>query len=75
MTGPDFAAALDALGWSRRHLANLLGCDHDIPTRWASGRAVVPPEIARWLRVLRDSHALLPPPKGWRRRQVPRAAE
>jgi len=67
MTPTRFLATLEALGWSQRHLASLLQCDTNLPTRWATGRAVVPPALARWLDTLAACHAAHPVPD-WRQR-------
>jgi DNA-binding transcriptional regulator YdaS (Cro superfamily) len=75
VTPAEFSTALDVLGWSRRHLVEQLGCDTTLANRWASGRAPIPPPIARWLerRVRDDLRA--PVPDGWRVRPVREAAE
>lgn len=67
MTGAEFAAALNTIGWSQRHLAELLGCDTNLPTRWTRGDAAVPKPIQAWLAKLAAAHRSLPPPE-WRRR-------
>jgi len=77
MTPAEFTAALDVLGWSRRHLVELLGCDTTLANRWASGRARVPTKIAQWLtRRVKDLQRD-PPPEGpnWRVRHIREAAE
>lgn len=68
MTGDQFIAALATLGWSQRHLAMLLGCDTNLPTRWATGRVEVPPSIAAWLAMLSAYIAKHPAPNDWRKR-------
>lgn len=75
MTPVEFSAALAALGWSRRHLAEQLDCDVTLANRWASGRAAIPPRIARWLmRRVKDLQRD-PAPDGWRVRPIREAAE
>jgi hypothetical protein len=68
MTPAAFAAALERLGWSKRHLVDLLRCDTNLPTRWARGDAEIPPPIATWLTGLTGAHHAHPPPQDWRRR-------
>lgn len=71
MTAQGFVDALDTIGWSQRHLSELLGCDTNLPTRWARGAVPVPPAIAAWLGELRQAHLQNPPPPSaaWRLRQ------
>ena len=66
MSPAAFTAALQTIGWSQRHLASLLECDHILPMRWASGRAQVPPRVARWLTTLATLHDRHAPPTDWR---------
>lgn len=66
MTPLAFSAALETLGWSQRHLAALLRCDTNLPTRWGRGEAPIPPSIARWLEALARCHERLPVPTDWR---------
>jgi hypothetical protein len=66
MTPAEFSAALEALGWSHRHLARRLRCDSGLPIRWARGTAPVPLPLARWLVSAWDWHELHPPPVDWR---------
>ena len=68
MTASDFTAAIREIGWSLRHVAEMLHCDDKLPNRWHQGRASVPPEIARWLERLAAAHARHPAPIDWRRR-------
>lgn len=69
MSPGQFAAALAEIGWSQRHLAMLLRCDTNLPTRWANGRAAVPKPIAEWLSDLARYHERHPVPV-WRVRVV-----
>jgi len=66
MTPALFAVALELVGWSKRQLATMLGCDHNLPARWAAGTAPIPPEIARWLDRLAQAHIANPVPTDWR---------
>lgn len=66
MTAEQFAAALVRLGWSRRYLASLLGCDPVLAQRWCDGVARVPPSIGTWLLTLASLHMKHPPPDDWR---------
>ncbi len=66
MTPAEFTASLDALGWSQRHLARLLECDTNMPTRWARGTVQVPPSIAEWLEQLVWHHECYGVPDDWR---------
>lgn len=75
MTAAEFNAALDALGWSRRHLVKLLDCDPTLAQRWATGRAEVPDMISWWLLALVADHKHRGVPIGWRTRPVREAAE
>jgi len=68
MTPTQFSSALERLGWSQRHLASLLECDTNLPTRWATGRAKVPESLARWLSALAIFHDRHPVPTDWRQR-------
>lgn len=66
MTPAEFAFAIEMLGWSKRQLSDLLGCDHNLPARWVAGSAPVPPSIARWLGRLAKAHIANPVPTDWR---------
>lgn len=66
MTPDRFAACLKTLGWSQRHLASLLACDTNLPTRWAAGRAAIPESIAKWLERCARMIERNPPPDDWR---------
>lgn len=70
MTPDVFRATLATLGWSQRHLAYLLACDTNLPTRWATGRATIPPSIAAWLKELVRYHYAHPVPQDWRVRET-----
>ena len=66
MTGREFLEALATLGWSQRHLTELLRCDTKLAGRWSRGTAVVPLPIAGWLRGLVECHEAHPVPGAWR---------
>ena len=57
-----FLACLDALCWSQRGVAALLGRDDRLIRRWAAGRAAVPADVAAWLETLTTWHEANPPP-------------
>ena len=62
MTADRFRACLDALSWTGRGLAALLGVDERQVRRWAAGDYAVPPAIADWLERLAGFHEANPPP-------------
>ena len=62
MTPERFRQCLDALSWSGRGLAALLGIDERQVRRWASGEYEVPDNIAAWLERLARFHERNPPP-------------
>ena len=74
MTPAGFRAALDAIGWSRRQLAQRLDCDTKLANRWATGSAPIPPSVARWLEQLVTVLGRNPPPDDWRVRVLRQAA-
>lgn len=48
MTGPELRAAREALGWSRLHLAEILGVHHSSLARMETAAwEVVPPTVAK----------------------------
>ena len=59
---------IEALGWSRRHVAALLECDRALVDRWCNGRPAVPPTVALWLERALHAHLQNPPPTAWRQR-------
>jgi hypothetical protein len=63
-----FSLYLQAIGWSRRELAERLGCDPVLAWRWARGKAAIPKSIARWLEALANDHNANLPPSDWRKR-------
>ena len=68
MTAEAFNAALEALRWSQRGVADALGCDVKIVHRYAHGIADIPDSIALWLATLAEFHVKNPPPADWKRR-------
>ena len=62
MPPDEFAAALSAIGWTRRGLAKRLGMSAGGVDAWAAGRASIPPELAAWLRAHAAFHKALPLP-------------
>ena len=67
MSPSQFTEALGVLGWSQRHLAVLLRCDTNLPTRWSRGTAAIPEVIADWLEALVYAHRYHGVPDNWRR--------
>ena len=65
MTPTRLRECLDALGWSQRGLADLLGIHETRVRRMARGLVEVPGEVAEWLETLAAIHAAHPLPKGW----------
>lgn len=70
MTSAALRAALDALRWSPRSLAEALNCDNRLVRRWAAGHISIPPSVAAWLIGLQAAHRAAPPPKHWRSEQL-----
>jgi transcriptional regulator with XRE-family HTH domain len=56
------------IGWTRRHLARLLGCSENTLRQMEQDKQATPDEIARWLWQLARYHERHPPPVNWRRR-------
>jgi hypothetical protein len=63
MTPTDFRAALEALHWPGRYVAEATGYHPSIAAQWASGRSVVPADVATWLRRLVEAHRRIEPPR------------
>jgi hypothetical protein len=59
---------LEALRWSQRELAVVLGCNDRLVRRWTAGSLghAVPESVAEWLEVLAMTHIRHPPPTDWR---------
>jgi hypothetical protein len=66
MSPDEFRACLAAIGWTQRSLAERLDIHHTRTARMATGRYQVPPEVAAWLRLLAQLHAVHKLPFGWR---------
>lgn len=56
------STALDALNWSGRSLALLLGKNERTVRRWVSGDCDVPADVLAWVERLADFHRVNPPP-------------
>ena len=66
MNGTELRACLDAIGWSQNQLAAFLDVDErTVRLQWAVDRKPPPPNVAAWLRRLRDSHDRNFLPEGW----------
>ena len=63
MTASDFRARLEALGWTQRGFAALLGLAHNTVHRWALGQARIPDGIAAWLDEVLAFLQAHPPPR------------
>ena len=63
MTPTAFRAALAALDWTQRGLADLLGIHPTTVRRWALGEARIPEQIAAWLETLAAFHRAHPVPR------------
>ena len=63
MTSADrLRAALDAICWSQRGLADLIGRDSRQVRRWASGQYEPPADLLAWLERVAAFHQANPPP-------------
>lgn len=67
MTPTEYAAALEALGWSRPELARQLGQPIDRVRNWGTRNYRVPNAVAEWLRRRVAAHQAMlrddPPPR------------
>ena len=63
MTPYDFRARLEALCWSQRGFAALLGVPHNTVHRWAVGQAGIPLATALWLEAVSTYLLQHPPPR------------
>ena len=63
MTASDFRAHLEALCWTQRGLAALLGVSPTIVNRWAIDHTDVPEPVATWLEGLAAYLAAHPAPR------------
>jgi len=66
LTGAEFTAALDVLGWSKRELVRHIKCDTNLPLAWERGEVEIPWRVAAWLTRLMVFHRRHPAPKNWR---------
>jgi transcriptional regulator with XRE-family HTH domain len=62
MTSTTFRAHLEALGWTQRGFAALLGVAHNTVHRWALDQARIPDDIAEWLDEVAAFMRSHPPP-------------
>ena len=67
MTPTRLRECLDALHWSQRGLADVLGYSEGTVRGWARGARDIPSEVACWLDMLAAAHAAHPLPEGWGR--------
>ena len=61
---------LATIGWTRKGLADRLGCHHSLVARWTGDAPVAadtPPDVLHWLECLAHAHACHPEPIGWKR--------
>jgi transcriptional regulator with XRE-family HTH domain len=67
MTPTRLRECLEALRWSQRELAVVLGCSDRVVRRWAAGSLgyAVPESVGEWLEVLTTTHIRHPAPTGW----------
>lgn len=63
MTPAAFRAHLEALCWSQRGFAVLLGVAHNTVHRWAVGQARIPDDVASWLEGISLYRTENPPPR------------
>lgn len=62
-----YRQAMDALGWSASHLANLLACHRNLPSSWWRDPSAAPGVVIDWLEDLAIYHLAHPPPADWGR--------
>ena len=63
MTPTEFRECLDALHWTQRGLARILGRPEGTVRQWARGAVRIPPDVAAWLDALTAAHLANPPPR------------
>jgi hypothetical protein len=76
MTPTRYRECLDTLGVSQRGLAPILRCSDRLPRAWATGREIIPSEVANWLEAwvaIRLEHPDPSPPENSSRRRSPTA--
>lgn len=62
MTPTRLRECLDALDWTQRGLARVLGRQEGTVRQWARGAVQIPADIAAWLDRLARFHERNPPP-------------
>lgn len=62
MTPNKFVKCLDAIGWSKMHLAEQLGVSEIRARRWSTGASPIPELVEDWLERLAALHRKNPPP-------------
>ncbi len=71
MTPSDFRAAVAALRWTYRGLADMVQVDERQVRRWAAG-ATVPPHIAAWVeKAARELPPLMAAVDAWHEKNPP----
>jgi hypothetical protein len=79
MTPAALRATLAQLGWTRGHMAGLLGCSSSLVDRWCSGELALSEPLAAWLELCVKRQP--PPPEHWKtkrgrpKKNVPTGAE
>jgi hypothetical protein len=63
MTPTRFRECLDALHWTQRGLARILGRPEGTVRQWARGAVQIPDDEAVWLEFLAIMHEKTPPPR------------
>ena len=63
MTSAAFRRHIEALGWTQRGLAALLGVSHNTVHRWALDQAVIPDRYADWIEDVARFIKQRPPPR------------
>jgi hypothetical protein len=67
MTGAKMSDLLREIGWEPATLAQKLGVRVDMVRGWLTSRREIPPNLADWLRRVRDAQASAGPvPEDWR---------
>jgi transcriptional regulator with XRE-family HTH domain len=62
MTPSERRAALEAIGWTQRGLADRLGWDEGTVRRWMRGNGEAPADVDQWLAELAVFHRAHPAP-------------
>jgi len=61
----QIAIYLKILGWSARHLADVLRINERGVFRWINGQNETPENVMVWLKLLAGHHTANPLPRGW----------